>query len=649
MTPHTLAALILATAASALAAPPAILSVRQALPEGASPADRALPVGRYEKVELRVDVQAAFENPYDPDDVDVGAEFTAPSGRVWKIWAFYNPSSWSALWMVRFAPTETGTWLYVLHARDREGSAEGKPGQFTVIESPAHGFVRIAANQRYFEYTDGVPFYPVGLWYNDGYESLTAGSITEEGLDALKQHGANFVSFYSSPLETMGTGLGRYDQSRAGRLDRIFEWCEKRRMHISWNIWFHSYFSEEVWGGGSARYRTNPYRLVTTADRFFSSPEAWKYQEKLLRYVVARWGCSRSLFLWFVVDEINGTEGWQNGGSEAAEQWCRRVHEWLKANDPYQRPTTGTQSGGIKQWWPGGYGIFDVAAREIYESQGHPMPAGGKAGPAADHPLQFSYRNYAKQTQDLWAGFRKPAIIRGMRLRSHVVRAGHARVPRDVPQRVVGGAGERLERVTLLVVERADDRRFRPDAIAAVLFAVSARHRVRRKPLEAGRAEGVERRRVGHGGRADDVRLGGESGRRSRQRDVHGAGPRGRRLRCLPLPHMARAVFGTDHGGIGRRRVGGHDSGVEDRPRACAADGRRRGIQDREARRGPPISRETAPPEPFIRSIAGGVTATATEYNLNLYSGLGGCLSIVVLPHTSYQNLLDFVDWPGLQ
>jgi hypothetical protein len=77
--------------------------------------------------------------------------------------------------------------------------------------------------------------------------------------------------------------------------------------------------------------------------------------------------------------------------------------------------------------------------------------------------------------------------------------------------------------------------------------------------------------------------------------------------------------------------------------------GDERGIQDREARRGPPISRETAPPEPFIRSIAGGVTATATEYNLNLYSGLGGCLSIVVLPHTSYQNLLDFVDWPGLQ
>jgi hypothetical protein len=40
------------------------------------------------------------------------------------------------------------------------------------------------------------------------------------------------------------------------------------------------------------------------------------------------------LFLWFVVDEINGTEGWLKGGSEEAEQWCSRAHDWLKANDP---------------------------------------------------------------------------------------------------------------------------------------------------------------------------------------------------------------------------------------------------------------------------------------------------------------------------
>jgi hypothetical protein len=410
-----------AIAAACGAAPPEIVSVRQTLtPElyqqirqGLLPplTERIVPVGRYEKLELRVDLRAAFQNPYDPDEVDLWAEFTAPSGRVWKIWGFYNPTNWSTLFMVRFAPNETGAWRYVVKVRDREGTAQSKPGEIPVVDSKHRGFVGIAGNRRYLQYTDGSSFYGVGLWYNDGYELFGGGQVTEEGLDLLKRQGANFISFYHSPLETMGTGLGRYDENRTGRLDQIFEWCEKRDLHISWNIWFHSYISEAVWGGGNARYRTNPYRLVAGADKFFTSPEAWKYEEKLHRYMVARWGYSRSLFLWFVIDEINGTEGWLKGGSEGAEQWSRRVHDWLKANDPYGRPTTGTRSGGIKEWWPGGYQIFDIASREIYEAQGHPMPKSGKPNLVSENPLKFSYLNYAKQTQDLWDGFHKPVMI----------------------------------------------------------------------------------------------------------------------------------------------------------------------------------------------------------------------------------------------
>jgi len=112
-----------------------------------------------------------------------------------------------------------------------------------------------------------------------------------------------------------------------------------------------------------------------------------------------------------VIDEINGTEGWLKGGREAAEQWCQRVHNWLKTNDPYRRLTTGTRSGGIKEWWPGGYQIFDIAAREIYELQGHPVPKGAKPNLISENPLRFSYLNYATQTQNLWGGFDKPAII----------------------------------------------------------------------------------------------------------------------------------------------------------------------------------------------------------------------------------------------
>ena len=181
------------------------------------------------------------------------------------------------------------------------------------------------------------------MWYNDGYELFNRGSITEAGLDDLKQHGANFISFFHTPLETMDTGLGKYDESRCNRLDQIFEWCEQRDIEISWNLWFHSFISQAVWGGGNARYRENPYRQVADATHFFASDEAWKYEEKLHRYIIARWGYSRALFLWFIVDEINGTEGWEKGDQQAAEQWCRKMHAFFNEHDPYGRPTTGTR------------------------------------------------------------------------------------------------------------------------------------------------------------------------------------------------------------------------------------------------------------------------------------------------------------------
>ncbi len=385
----------------ARATPPSILSVRA----------NSNRIGICEKFELRIDLKAEYSNPFDPDEIDLQAEFTSPSGRKWNIWGFYNPSSWASLWMVRFSPTEKGTWQYVVSVTDSEGTGKSRAGTFTAVDSPHYGFVKIAPNRRYLRYDDGTSFYGVGMWYNDSYERFNKGRITEEGLDNLKKRGANFISFFPTPLETMGTGLGRYDQNRCGRLDQLFEWCEERDMYISWNIWFHSYISMAVWGGGNARYRNNPYRLVSDAVDFYGNNEAWKYQEKLYRYIIARWGYSRALFLWFIVDEINGTEGWTQGEHAVAEQWCRKVDKYFNENDPYGRPTTGSQSGGIRQWWPGGYKIFDISNREIYEAQGHPIPKSGKLGPDDESPLQLSYRNYAVQTQNLWNGFHKPAIV----------------------------------------------------------------------------------------------------------------------------------------------------------------------------------------------------------------------------------------------
>jgi hypothetical protein len=342
-----LALLVVITTLPVSAKEPAILSAQ---PVSAT-------VGLYEKFELRIDLEATYDNPFDPAQVDVQTEFTAPSGKKLTLWGFYNPSQKSSPWMIRFAPTEKGAWQYVVKVKDKEGTAQSQVGSFTAADSSHHGFIQIAPNHRYLMYSDSTPFYGVGLWYNDSYER-NRGSITESNLDDLKRRGGNFISFFPTPLETLNTGLGKYDESRCNRLDQVFEWCEQRDIHISWNVWFHSFISQAVWGGGNARYRENPYHLVTDATGFFRSDEAWKYEEKLHRYIIARWGYSRALFLWFIIDEINGTEGWEKGDHQVAEQWCSKMDAFFNEHDPYGRPTTGTQSGGIGQWWPGGYKIL---------------------------------------------------------------------------------------------------------------------------------------------------------------------------------------------------------------------------------------------------------------------------------------------------
>ena len=46
-------------------------------------------VGRYEKFEIEVDLDADFDNPYDPADIRLDAQFTAPSGKIVTVPGFY--------------------------------------------------------------------------------------------------------------------------------------------------------------------------------------------------------------------------------------------------------------------------------------------------------------------------------------------------------------------------------------------------------------------------------------------------------------------------------------------------------------------------------------------------------------------------------
>ena len=139
---------------------------------------------------------------------------------------FYSPSGWSRLWTVRFSPVKKGTWSYVVKVTDREGTAQSRPGTFTVTDAAHHGFIRIAPNQRYLRYDDGTSFCGVGLWYNDSYEQFSAGQITEAKLDRLKQLGDFVFGWVVNPRTSVAeqsfTISGLDDGSNEVRLYRTW-------------------------------------------------------------------------------------------------------------------------------------------------------------------------------------------------------------------------------------------------------------------------------------------------------------------------------------------------------------------------------------------------------------------------------------------
>ena len=383
----------------AFSAAPEIINIRQ----------RPDSVGLYEKLEVSLSLKCQFINPFDPDDISIDAVFTSPSGKQWKIPGFYNYTMRS-FWKVRFSPNEAGKWSYSVTIRDKNGVVVSAPQSFIAINTGKKGPIQISANKRYLQHSDGSQFFGIGLWYNDSYSGFNNGSIDPKELDNLKSLGVNFISTFITPLETMASGMGRYDQNICGRLDELLNMLEERDMLLSLNMWFHSYLSETVWGGGNVAWYTNPYMQVTEAKDFYRSETAWKYQEKLYRYFIARWSYSRSLALWFVIDEVNGTDGWVTGDSIAAGNWAQKVHTYMKTNDPYNHLTTGTRSGGVKEFWKEGYQAFDIAAREIYEAQGFPINRTSSIDSAVVNPLKSSYFNYAKENQKLWNGYEKPVV-----------------------------------------------------------------------------------------------------------------------------------------------------------------------------------------------------------------------------------------------
>lgn len=212
-------------------------------------------IPQYEKYEISFQIPATvaknFQFPYDPtppngislsdpayNGISVDAFFLPPGKSDWNQ-AYHQPAfyyqifdrqtkqSWdgtakpwnyptgSFSWKVRFSPDAPGTWQYKISARDAQGTALSSPQTFSVAPSNKPGFIKVSqTDSRYFEYSDGAPFYPNGF---NGAGSLAGPVISNQSY--FQTYGQNGITldrvwisgiFGTAWLEWLG-GRNMYD------------------------------------------------------------------------------------------------------------------------------------------------------------------------------------------------------------------------------------------------------------------------------------------------------------------------------------------------------------------------------------------------------------------------------------------------------
>gem|GEM_PF-3829446 len=181
------------------------------------------------------------------------------------------------------------------------------------------------------------------------------------------------------------TGYGYYDQGRAARMDETIRLHEANDIYVALSVWPHQSLQHGEYVAG--QYQGHPWRetgwrskerdeeengfssLDSDIDNFFAAADdtasvGWLWQQNLYRYIVARWGYSRAIAVWVIIDELEGvgnttTYWWNNNGTTYT--WHDEIVKSFRGFDWLSRPMTTSTT-----FWN-----YDVDPYKESEEPGH--------------------------------------------------------------------------------------------------------------------------------------------------------------------------------------------------------------------------------------------------------------------------------------
>lgn len=313
-------------------------------------------IGKYERFEVTVQLNASFNNPFDKNQIHLQSTFISPTGKNYTISGFYYQDfirtgppetlivNGSPHWKIRFTPDEIGVWQYQLQCTDQLGTTTSSVFNFYCLSSNNNGFIRVA-NNRYLRFDNGDQFFGIGLnlgWYD--YPEKTYSYV--KWLDSLAANNGNLIRVWMSQnafaIEWKNTGLGNYSNrfDRAFQLDWLFDYARRKNIYIQLCLIPHGQLSNNV----NPEWNDNPYNSAnggpcSTPEQFFTNETAKNFFKRRLEYIIDRWGYSPNLFAWEIFNEVDHTHNYSQNKQNVIN-WLLEIAQYIKSKDPYHHILT---------------------------------------------------------------------------------------------------------------------------------------------------------------------------------------------------------------------------------------------------------------------------------------------------------------------
>lgn len=349
-------------------------------------------IEKYGLFEIILDIQGTYNNPFDPEEIDILGHFTDPDGKEITVPGFFYQEYKRELkvdyedltpisdpeFRIRFSPIKTGIYKFYISVKDKTGGYEtSKIYSFEVIDSKNPGFVRVSKKDfHYFEFDNGEQFIPIGA--NVCWAGGKGTFDFDIWLPKYAEVGGNYFRVWLGPSWTTfaleRSSVREYDLKNAWRLDYILDLSSKIGLYVM--LCFDSYNELRYQREGAYPFwEYTPHNIknggpLKEPREFWTNKEMIKYYRNKIRYIVARYGYKTNVFAWEFwneVDIISPTAYIP----ERVRNWHDEMSKYIKSLDPWNHLVTTSFSSSPGKSDIDSLSGIDFVQTHIYQSKNY--------------------------------------------------------------------------------------------------------------------------------------------------------------------------------------------------------------------------------------------------------------------------------------